>query len=386
MTPQRPSLGPLTQGNPAIFATLGHGLVQTPYTPTSEDWQSASHDFAYSHLAAVALSVMPQRSALSSTRRYLQFVAFEQAAYSRNLLTASIPLLAELLGRGCRFLLIKGPTFAPYHASPHHRTYTDIDIFVARGDYQLAVRTARHHGYLTATPAQPRDWMSRHCLEALSLRSDEGSNIDLHHTLAPWIFGRALSFDTLAADASTTQVGDLSLPSPSAPHLLSISAIHILNNLWRNATSYMAWRDLLAIAVHLGPQASSDALRAADLGWLISPLASALQAVSTHAQVFAPTTRSYRASRRARLHYAGWDSQTRRLSDPLRWALRLPAARALGYVTGSLFPSRQYVAAQHLTYPHYWRRTAAHLFQPERAAAHSVTAGSTEPPFATPAE
>jgi hypothetical protein len=164
--------------------------------------------------------------------------------------------------------------------------------------------------------------------------------------------------DRISANAviSSAQRGTLAgtqvrLASPE--HCLVISALHIVNDLWKRSESLGSWRDVLTCWQFLGTEATLAAFRAAGLsdygGMLLSILSGCLPEIPCF-----ETPWRLRGTLGARLRALGWSGASRMARFRMQWVARLPVPNAAAFVIGTLVPSAKYIRDRNLTYPHYW--------------------------------
>lgn len=280
-----------------------------------------------------------------------------------------------LVGARIPFVVVKGLAVARFHPPGWTRTYNDVDVLVEPRQFGRAMRLLLDHGYTyppTALP--PWSWFDEYCREGLNLVG--AGNVDLHHHVAPWVFGERLpSVDVIHA-ASGVQVRGRSIPVASAEHSAVIAALHILNDLWKGRRGLVSWRDVVVLVRHVGIDPVHQAFVECRLEWLLGAILGTLgrhlPGMLGEVGACAPAIPPADAWRMRAL---GWDRSSPISRHRLAWALRLPLPQAAAFALGSGVPSRRYIRSRHGTYGNYWRQAWQETLSTFAGADHRMEKG-----------
>ncbi len=110
----------------------------------------------------------------------------------------------------------------------------------------------------------------RHCVEGFNFHRSPLGNVDLHHHVSPWQFGKSLDFDTLFDRSDQGEIAGVPVRFASATDALLISCLHVVNDLGKDNPSFNSWRDIAILFDRLGPQSFIRAFEDAGLGWFES--------------------------------------------------------------------------------------------------------------------
>lgn len=347
---------------PAVRACL---QVGTPITPDPVDalaWETELGEVIANKLSPLALELM------DGAGEALRFPAGERIYHDARRLAALMLALEQraaeplsaLNEAGIRFVVIKGPAAARWHSQPKLRPYRDLDIVVHPSDFRHTVETLRRCSFgQDPSQLQPWQWFYRLCLEGMNVGDDRGGALDVHHHIAPWCFGTALTASGLWERGDPATVGSVPVRMASQLDSLVIAGLHVLNDLGKRDPSLLSWRDLLIISNAVGTVATNDAFRMFGLGWLWPLLVERMHAVvgaRPHEGISSiKSSRSlWHASRRVRLRMMGWDRPSLGSRHPADWAFRLPLWRASFFLAGSAVPSPHYARHRHGGYLRYW--------------------------------
>jgi len=140
---------------------------------------------------------------------------------------------------------------------------------------------------------------------------------------------------------------------------LVVSALHVVNDLWKGKRGLVSWRDVLVIVHRIGRDRSAAAFQRVRLGWLFEVMVDELARELPEAGIAGPvrpTALSW--VERFRLASSGWANDSLPTRHRIAWAARLPPANAVAFIAGSAVPSRSYVRDHDGSYRNYWRRAA----------------------------
>ncbi|MGH8996996.1 MAG: nucleotidyltransferase family protein, partial [Acidimicrobiales bacterium] len=268
---------------------------------------------------------------------------------------AVVTRVADLLADAhIEFVIVKGPAVSRLHPAGWARTYNDIDLLVEPRRFGQALELLLESGYdYPATSLPPRPWFDRYCREGLNLLG--AGNVDLHHHVAPWVFGARLRSREVIDRATCVQLRGRSVPVASAGHSSVIAALHILNDLWKGRRGLVSWRDLIVIIYRSGFATVREAFGECGLVWLLDAVVATIRAHLPELLGDVDTGPLRVPPRFAwRMRGLGWDRSTPLSRHRLAWALRLPLPQAGAFLFGSGLPSRQYIQIRHGTYRAYW--------------------------------
>ena len=268
---------------------------------------------------------------------------------------AGSSVLGALEESGINSTVVKGPAVARFHPESWPRTYVDIDVVVTSVTFEAAAKVVESLGYAFSDRSVPqREWFNRICREGVNLHSPQGGNIDLHHHVSPWALARRLTAADLIARSETIVWCGRSVRMASAGDLLLVSALHVLNDLWKAKAGLNSWRDIVALIELLGPDGARQSFAQVGLTGLYDVMASHL-AVSAPALGLEPARYlELTTSERFQLASLGWTPAHWATSLRLAWAARLPPLNAVAYLAGTAVPSREYITERHETYRRYW--------------------------------
>lgn len=353
-----PRRGPLDGIGPAVRACLAAGICDAPEPLEPGSLDSEADEIVGEGLAPVALKLVDRTHdpADAAIRERLREVALEMQIRSLTSDAFTGPVLAELARQGVQLTVIKGPAVARFYPSGWSRPYTDLDLLVPRTQFAQAVTVARSMAFDYPTEATPPwPWFDSLCREGVNLHGR--ANIDVHHNLPPWIFGARLDPEEVIAGADAGSLHGVPVRFANAKHSLVISALHILNDLWKGKRGLTSWRDLLVLLESAGSIEASAVFEDLGLGWLhqleLEELASALPWAGFHAH-----TRAARPTLgvRTRLRVLGWGKDAVVTRHRMAWAARLPFSNAIAFAIGTTVPSASYIRVRHGSYRHYWRQ------------------------------
>jgi hypothetical protein len=289
------------------------------------------------------------------------FAAKERALRHMAVHAQTLAALNALDQAAIPYAIIKGGAVARWYPHGWCRSYSDVDVVVRPRDFSGAVDLAGRLGWAAPSYGMPAwPFFFRWCREGANLHGGHFGNLDLHHHIAPWIFGRGLSATTILDRADQDQFLGRQRRLACAADAAVIAALHIMNDFWKGKLGLQSWRDLLVIGQLLGPQAVTNAFQATGCEWLLPTVATALAEVAPDSCFGAlralPTTR-LSAIHQLRLRALGWHGDADgREQAALHWAARLPVAGAALYLAASSVPSPSFIRAGDQSYVKYWRR------------------------------
>jgi hypothetical protein len=330
---------------------------------TPADWQVEAPQIVGARLAPVALRALartlpaadPGKPSLADIYRP---AARLQTAYSMAVEAGSRGALSLLVESDVPFVVIKGPAVARFHDDPTLRMFSDIDVVVPAPHFLRAYNILSSHGYGRSPDSQPPwPWFDRYCYEGINLTGDKTQRIDLHHRIAPWVFGAGVSVDSLIARADDHLVGGIPVKVASEEDCVLLASIHVVNDHWKGDPSLASWRDIILLADRLGPKRMVDLYERHQLGWLVPFIETSLSQLLHRGAGFGmriPNQTSHDRWMKRRISAFGRVEANWVGRHPAGWALRLPAPRAIVYLCGSAFPSPTYVRTRYGGYRNFW--------------------------------
>lgn len=261
-----------------------------------------------------------------------------------------------LTDAGIPFVVVKGPAVARLHPDGWPRPYADIDILVDPRMFSRALSRLLESGFeYPITSQAPWPWFDRYCREGLNLAGT--GDVDVHHHLAPWAFGRALRSNEVMSQAIAVTVHERPVLMASPEHSAVIAVLHILNDLWKGHRGLNSWRDLIAITRRVDPVSLQQVFESIGLGWLFGVAVGAVQVQLPGVLDGVDCEHPPVPLRYAwRLRGLGWDRVTSLSRQRLAWTTRLPLPQAAAFVIGSGLPSRRYIRDRHGSYRNYWHQ------------------------------
>jgi hypothetical protein len=361
---------------PAIRACITAGTSfanDLPSSPTS--WHDESDDIVAHHLSAVALDLLGTdeggRGAVDpQLLDLLRSGARQDAVRSISADGTSVPALRSLGARGIPFLIVKGPATARFHPDPGKRSYADLDLLVAPARFEEAIEALVELGYVRKRDSEPL-WpiFDRFCTEGFNFHRGPLGNVDLHHHVSPWQFGRRLDFESLFERADVGEVAGVPVRFASAEDAVVISSLHVVNDLGKDNPSFNSWRDIAVLFDRLGFHRLDRAFEVSGLSWfepfVLAGLLDLGAPVDRSSISRADNSLRFRGNQ-LRLGLMGWNGTSFLARHPLGWALRLPTFRALMFLMGAALPSPDYVRERYPNYRSYWHDARSSV----QAAAH----------------
>jgi len=370
--------GPLDGLGPAARWCLTAGIVAgTEPCPSPGDVASEADRIVAEGLSAVALHAFGH---LPDHRDQAYCATFRSVALTTQMRgmaadAAAAPALAALERAGVPAVVVKGPATARLHPPGWPRSYGDVDLVVDPGDFTRALACAEGLGFATSTRAVPPwGWFDRRCREGVNLHSAAGGNLDVHHHVPPWSLGRSVRAADIILRSEPAELCGTPVRFAAAGDLLLVSALHVLNDLWKGKAGLASWRDVLVLLHRLGPEGSQAAFAGARLGWLHDLMAVELARAVPEAGIEHPrVVAAPPPAARFRMAALGWSGQTAWTRLRLAWVSRLPPANGVAFLAGTLVPSPAYIRGRHGSYGTYWRRGLTEAVATAHGADHRMT-------------
>ena len=187
----------------------------------------------------------------------------------------SVEILEMLDKAGLPYVVTKGPGVAACYPVITDRPFSDLDILVARGDFQKALAVIGRAGYQEdAVSQQPWPYFDRSCREAINLKRPDGGSVDLHHHIPPWLWGKRLLFPGFLERSQVRRLFGADLRVASAEDNLLVTALHVVSDRNQPGRTLLTWRDVAQLAGVADPAVAAElALQAGLAGWLLAILA-----------------------------------------------------------------------------------------------------------------
>jgi hypothetical protein len=351
---------------PATFCSLFDGFGVPVPPPSDEDWADEADTIVRHHLSAFALQASNAGAQLpSGLRAQFRERSFAEAGETTRVLLQSAPAIDLLVQEQIPLMILKGPGIARFQGGEVMRPYNDIDLLVPPSYFRKAMRLLQSHGYredLRSIPTRAiLDSVGR---EAVNLRSPSGGSIDLHHHVAPWLWGNELRFERIERAGESRRVAGMSLPMASAEHNLLIAALHVVSDRGRPGRTLRAWRDVVVLAhassIETVAREAADTDLAGWLQWILWNLPEAVRPAELYEVLLQVGGLLPNAGRLQRLlppHAA-----SRHLMGQL---LRLPLPNALAFAASTALPSRSFLAAKYPgaqpSYVTWWKESVRGL-------------------------
>src|SRR5918911_307065 len=150
----------------------------------------------------------------------------QRAVMSMGADRATVELARAFRSSGIRWLLLKGPVIAErLYADGARRPYSDVDAFVAPQHYELSEKVLAELGYEPVPDSTRRD--TEH---ASPWRRGDGSEVDLHRSVAHLTAPRERVWNSLSAGATSIDVAGEHVDAPSGGALALVVAMHALHH------------------------------------------------------------------------------------------------------------------------------------------------------------
>ena len=338
-----PVMGPLTEAT--LFFDFSRERI-----PQEFDWDQEVQLIINHRLASVAQRMIVDlgTSVPEIAARQLQDATFAWTQESCIASSRAVHDLAALHEAHVDYVVTKGPGIATHARRLSDRPFTDIDIIVAKKDFDNAVSILNGFGYSEEDRnILPWKSMNQYCREAINLRSPSGGSIDVHHHIPPWYWGNHIDFSEILDRAQPVVVpggGELVCASPTDN--LLISALHIVSDKNSPGSTLMAWRDCLLLAQVCDPVDVVMRARRTRLGgWLTWIFESLPSQVRPRQLLEALDGADHAILGRRRLSMSippGMSS-----NHVISQVLRLPTPNAALYLAGMAWPSSEFLRTKY---------------------------------------
>lgn len=350
--------GPLAGLGPASRACLSAGLTDQPPPLEPGALADEAELLLAESMAPVALVVADGIPGVAPAlvERFRQ-VSLEMQVRAMAAESAARRVLSALDRRGIPAAVIKGPAVTPCHPTGWPRAYSDIDLLVPATRFDEAVQVCREEGFTHPASTPPWPWMDAACKEGVNLHcSRDGGNMDVHHHVAPWLFGTRLTPERVLDAGHWGDVAGHRARMAAPEHSLVIAALHVVNDLWKGRMGLVSWRDMLVLLGQVGGARARATFDELELGWLLTLVTAGLAEVVP--EVPLPATgpdRRMPLAVRGRMAALGWSSDAALTHHRVTFAARLPLTKAAMFVAGCVVPQPRYVREYYGSYPRYWR-------------------------------
>lgn len=189
----------------------------------------------YKQLRSIAPDAVPPRQ-LARLKSYYQ----ENAARNLFLTGELCRLLKFLESQGVEAIPYKGPALAVYaYGDLALRRFVDLDIMVRKSDVLRAKDILSEQGYVCGTEwTEAQQSMLLRTQHNLPLSREEGRLIvELHWEVASDLFASSLQAEQLWESLETMTLGNITVKTLSAEHLLLSLCVHGSRHLWER----LAW-------------------------------------------------------------------------------------------------------------------------------------------------
>lgn len=363
---------PLDSIGRATAACLRWGIPSLAMVKIASDDSSWAHDFdtiCANGMAMTAFEVIRDAAVRDGCEKPPLLKEYQQratidVAYSLAAEAGAMSLLRDMQVSGIPFAVVKGPTMARFYQDMQNRTYHDIDIVVPPAWFRHVEEFTEERQFKsTSAGKQPWQWFDRYCREGVNYHGPQGANIDIHHRVPPWSFSKAVSAINIIERGDQYELLGCVFTFACAEDSLVISALHILNDLWKGSPSLASWKDLLVLIDRLGPAQFASVLTSAGLGWYARMLSDVLDRTFPEASIGSSIgTQPNRRLGSARLRALGWSGPSLASRHRMNWAMRLPVLNGLSFLLGSLVPSPAFIREHHGSYRQYWNSGFQHSY------------------------
>jgi hypothetical protein len=289
-------------------------------------------------------------------------------------------VVADLERAGMASVVTKGPGVAQAYPSRGDRSYVDLDVVVAPRDFVPALSLLRAAGFEQSVRMQARDYFDKHCFEAVNLVRPDGAAIDLHHHIAPWVWGRRLDFAELRRRSVRLSSRRSDVRLAHRTHNLLVCALHVVSDKKQPGQSLRVWRDVATLARQCDPGDVAAEAGRCRLDWWLGFILRELPPFARPTRLLDMLPGSQPTPLdRLRLRFLLPPALGAR--HHLGQAFRVPAPNAVAFLMGEVFPSRDSIhrkLGEGSGYRDWWRAIGARL----RAAA-PAPAGTEVPQAST---
>lgn len=270
-------------------------IDRLPQGPAWEQlWSEAVDDRAVALLASVAADA----DVLGAQDQFAQLDRGHEAAMRDCVVLERATLeVAEVLGqRNVSFRILKGPAVAHLdYPNPAWRAFGDVDVLVPSADYDHAVAGIMALGAYRRS-SEIRPGFDRRFGKGTCLTLRDGTQIDLHRTLATGPFGFTIDTGSIFAERPESVVlAGVAVPVLSRVHRFIHACVHAV--LGDAVPRVVTQRDIAQIL--LTTDVDLDAVRAVADRWRLGAVVARAVAGAWTSLQLAPTPESEAARRYA---------------------------------------------------------------------------------------
>jgi hypothetical protein len=344
----------------ATYRALFHGVAGGPEGSEASEWARDVHEIVHHRLAGLALAAA-QVDGVDldpSTQSYLQQQRDTDMVRSLAAEVAAPAAIQALRDTGIPSVITKGPGIAQAYPLPSLRPFRDIDILVPPSGFEAAKQLLGRLGFHPLPEREgPRSYFYRRCREAVNLFRDDGTAVDLHHHIPPWIWGRNLSFSHVYGRCKELPLAGAVVRIAHPVHNLLIAGLHVISDGGRPGQTPLIWRDLVVMAAACDPDEVEGEARSVGLDWCLALVLRALPEFARPRGLLERLgevpPRPFDAFRLQRLLPPALGSR-----HLVGQAFCLPAPNAAAFMAGYLVPSRGFLRRRYgspWAYGRWWR-------------------------------
>jgi hypothetical protein len=329
----------------ATEQALFYGIDGAPSGSGPQDWAQDLHVIVHHRLAGLALAAVTADGATLDHRTEDLLTQARDTDMVRSMASevAAPAAIATLREAGVSSVVTKGPGIADTYPQPALRPFRDIDILVPEEGFLRARRALEATGFHSLPDRErPRAYFDLRCREAVNLFREDGTSIDLHHHVPPWIWGRRLSFRDIRDRARPLQLPAGIVPVAARLHNLLIACLHLISDGGRPGQTLMIWRDLASLAHTTDPRMGAEEAQRVGLDWCLAFVLRALPEFARPRELLRHLgrTRPDRADAFRLRHLLPPAVGSRHVVGQ---AFRLPFPNAVSFMAGYLLPSRAFL-------------------------------------------
>lgn len=344
----------------ATFRALFHGVEGGPEGSEASEWARDAHEIVHHRLAGLALAAAQVDGVQldPTTESHLQQQRDTDIVRSLAAEVAAPAAIQALRDAGIPSVITKGPGIARAYPLPSLRPFRDIDILVPSARFDAAKRVLRQLGFQGLAEREgPRSYFHLRCREAVNLFRQDGTAIDLHHHIPPWIWGRRLSFSPIHERSEELSLAGGTVPVARSVHNLIIASLHLISDGGRPGQTPLIWRDLVEMAAVCDPQEAERESRSVKLNWCLALVLRALPEFARPTQLLERLgdERPGAADAFRLRHLLPPAIGSRHLVGQ---AFCLPVPNAAAFMAGYLVPSRGFLRRRYgspWAYGRWWR-------------------------------
>jgi len=332
------------RGLPGAAAELPHVDMDLPY------WRALLDTSRVERSVGFVLAAVESGELRVTDAQEAELVSHHQAAMAADLrLEQKVLAVASLFDEaGVPMRVLKGPAAAHLdYPDPSLRSFGDVDVLVPGSHFDAAVEALERCGHRRNFP-EPRAGFDARFGKGAALVAPDGTEVDLHRSLAYGPFGIRVRTDDLWSSSEEFFIGGRVLHALSAPNRLLHACYHVA--LARRSRP-PALRDVASLGSR--PDVVEEALMVAPQ-WGATPLVAVgvaaawarLHLEETELSRWAAGYRIKRSDASAIVAYRG--ASTSYAASAVAAIAAIPSWRdRMGYVRALVAPSASYLAGRH---------------------------------------